>query len=156
MVCSNCCEHVPLLRLGYVDPVLVCSKCSPTCKSEEEFMKNKLKILIEGQSVNVNLSTTGCVCVCVCVCEFVGLLAPRCKVVGSNIAWKEPLVSVRYCSCWLESFKSLFPSSKDSGSTLSMFCISLSLSLSLSQCIQVRTSTSLTPLTLPRQSTTAS
>ena len=35
--------------MGYVDPVLVCKKCSPTCKSEEDFMKNRLKLLVEGE-----------------------------------------------------------------------------------------------------------
>ena len=65
MVCGDCCEHTPLLRLGYVDPVLVCNKCSPKCKSEEDFMKNKLKLLVEGIRSAVKLTVTwytSCTC----------------------------------------------------------------------------------------------
>jgi len=47
-VCGHCCDRTPLARMGYVDPVLVCNTCIPTCKSEEEFMHNQLKHLLNG------------------------------------------------------------------------------------------------------------
>jgi hypothetical protein len=37
--------------MGYVDPVLVCRDCAPVCKMEEEFLRNQLKSLINGEAV---------------------------------------------------------------------------------------------------------
>ncbi len=50
VVCSQCCDRISLSRMGYVDPVLVCSDCISVCKTEEDFMHNHLKILVNGMA----------------------------------------------------------------------------------------------------------
>ena len=51
-MCANCIDKVPLTRMGYVDPVVVCKSCIPTCKAEEEFFKNHLKTLTTGKATS--------------------------------------------------------------------------------------------------------
>ena len=50
VICSSCSEKQPLSRMGFVDPVLVCTRCVPACKTEDDFFKHYLKILINGMS----------------------------------------------------------------------------------------------------------
>ncbi len=35
--------------MGFVDPVLVCKKCSPASKTEEDFFQHHVKLLLTGQ-----------------------------------------------------------------------------------------------------------
>ena len=50
VICNSCSEKQPLSRMGFVDPVLVCTRCVPACKTEDDFFKHYLKILINGMS----------------------------------------------------------------------------------------------------------
>ena len=46
-------DKVPLVRLRYVDPVVVCKVCIALCKTEDEFFQNHLKTLTTGGSMVV-------------------------------------------------------------------------------------------------------
>jgi hypothetical protein len=41
-------DKVPLIRMRYVDPVVVCKVCILLCKTEDEFFQNHLKTLTTG------------------------------------------------------------------------------------------------------------
>ena len=53
VVCADCMDKVPLVRLRYVDPVVVCKVCIALCKTEDEFFQNHLKTLTTGGSMVV-------------------------------------------------------------------------------------------------------
>ncbi len=48
-MCGDCCEKNSLSRMGYVDPVLICSKCLPIVRSEEEFLTSQVQHLVHGE-----------------------------------------------------------------------------------------------------------
>ncbi|CAI8055513.1 Zinc finger FYVE domain-containing protein 21 [Geodia barretti] len=48
VVCADCMDKVPLVRMRYVDHVVVCKVCIPLCKTEDEFFQNHLKTLTTG------------------------------------------------------------------------------------------------------------
>lgn len=54
VVCGDCSEKTSLSRMGYVDPVLVCTKCLPTVRSEEEFLSTHVKTLVHGSHFHLS------------------------------------------------------------------------------------------------------
>lgn len=49
MFCGNCVTKLPVYRMNYVDPALVCTKCEPTCTAEADFYDHHLKVLCKGE-----------------------------------------------------------------------------------------------------------
>ena len=41
-------DKVPLVRMRYVDPVVVCKTCIPMCRAEDDFFKSQMQILTTG------------------------------------------------------------------------------------------------------------
>lgn len=48
VVCSDCMDKVSLVRMRYVDPVVVCKVCIPICKTEDDFFQSYLPTLTTG------------------------------------------------------------------------------------------------------------
>ena len=55
-MCSDCMDKVSLVRMRYVDPVVVCKTCIPICKTEDEFFQTHLEILTAGMEEEYRLS----------------------------------------------------------------------------------------------------
>jgi len=52
--CNKCCSSkVQFHRMGFVDPVRLCTPCSTVTKQEEEFFNTHLKLLFSGATFNV-------------------------------------------------------------------------------------------------------
>jgi len=52
--CNKCCScRVQFHRMGFVDPVRLCTPCSTVTKQEEEFFNTHLKLLFSGATFNV-------------------------------------------------------------------------------------------------------
>jgi len=55
--CNKCCSSkVQFHRMGFVDPVRLCTPCSTVTKQEEEFFNAHLKLLFSGATFNVSTS----------------------------------------------------------------------------------------------------
>lgn len=56
--CNKCCgSKVQFHRMGFVDPVRVCTPCATVTKQEEDFFNTHLKLLFAGVTFNVSTST---------------------------------------------------------------------------------------------------
>ena len=58
MFCGNCVTKLPVYRMNYVDPALVCNKCESTCTTEADFYEHHLKVLCKGNPCHLILDYT--------------------------------------------------------------------------------------------------
>ena len=59
MFCGNCVTKLPVYRMNYVDPALVCNKCESTCTTEADFYEHHLKVLCKGNPMSFGIGLHG-------------------------------------------------------------------------------------------------